>query len=311
MQISVAKKTNTYISFGEVHLEKAVFEWADLQKSVFAGAKMDGAKFWSANAKDADFHGTCLVGAKLQVAHFENCDFNDAILENASFTPSWLNGAKFTKSDLRGCSIRASVVDGSTRFWNCIVNRYSKDESFTDTTGIPLDNVIIDPATKQLLEYNIRRMNWEEWYKKRRLLKWPVRLFWCFSDYGISTWRIIGWFFGLALIFAAIYTNCACWFPPGIVNNLDVEPHLPIWHYFLLLLLRPIYFSVVTMTTGFSNMYANAQSIWGHILIGLQVLLGYVLLGALVTRFAVLFTAGGPAGRFADENKKDADDKVS
>jgi len=39
------KKTNTTISFGEVHLEKAIFEWADLQKSVFAGAKMDGAKF--------------------------------------------------------------------------------------------------------------------------------------------------------------------------------------------------------------------------------------------------------------------------
>jgi hypothetical protein len=29
------------------------------------------------------------------------------------------------------------------------------------------------------------------------------------------------------------------------------------------------------------------------------VILGYVLLGALVTRFAVLFTAGGPAGRFS------------
>ena len=31
----------------------------------------------------------------------------------------------------------------------------------------------------------------------------------------------------------------------------------------------------------------------------MQVILGYVLLGALVTRFAVLFTAGGPAGRFS------------
>jgi len=36
-------------------------------------------------------------------------------------------------------------------------------------------------------------------------------------------------------------------------------------------------------------------------LLAVQVVLGYVLLGALVTRFAVLFTAGGPAGRFADE----------
>jgi len=33
----------------------------------------------------------------------------------------------------------------------------------------------------------------------------------------------------------------------------------------------------------------------------IQKILGFVLLGALVTRFAVLFTAGGPTGRFADE----------
>ena len=66
--------------------------------------------------------------------------------------------------------------------------------------------------------------------------------------------------------------------------------------------LRTLYFSIVTMTTlGFGDMYANAQSIWGHILLSVQVILGYVLLGALVTRFAVLFTAGGPAGKFANE----------
>jgi len=53
-------------------------------------------------------------------------------------------------------------------------------------------------------------------------------------------------------------------------------------------------------TLGFGDMYANCQSFWGHALLILQVLLGYVLLGALVTRFAVLFTAGGPAGRFSE-----------
>ncbi len=51
-------------------------------------------------------------------------------------------------------------------------------------------------------------------------------------------------------------------------------------------------------------MYANAQSIWGHVLLTVQVIFGYVLLGALVTRFAVLFTAGGPAGKFSDEEKE-------
>ena len=47
-----------------------------------------------------------------------------------------------------------------------------------------------------------------------------------------------------------------------------------------------------------------SQSILGHILLTFQVILGYVLLGALVTRFAVLFTAGGPAGKFEDEKKE-------
>jgi len=52
-------------------------------------------------------------------------------------------------------------------------------------------------------------------------------------------------------------------------------------------------------TLGFGDMYANKGSIAGHVILAVQVILGYVLLGALVTRFAVLFTAGGPAGRFS------------
>jgi len=34
------------------------------------------------------------------------------------------------------------------------------------------------------------------------------------------------------------------------------------------------------------------------------VLLGYMLLAALVTRFAILFTAGGPAGKFAKKSRQ-------
>ena len=60
---------------------------------------------------------------------------------------------------------------------------------------------------------------------------------------------------------------------------------------------------------GLGDMYANAHSLirglFGHALLAFQVILGYVLLGALITRFAVLFTAGGPAGKFADEEKED------
>ena len=67
---------------------------------------------------------------------------------------------------------------------------------------------------------------------------------------------------------------------------------------------QALYFSVVTMTTlGFGDIAANPDSWIGQTLLMLQVILGYVLLGALVTGFAVLFTAGGPAGKFADEKE--------
>jgi hypothetical protein len=169
---------------------------------------------------------------------------------------------------------------------------------------------------KQLLEYNVRRSNWEQWYKfedrgnwrdsskKRRgfskAISYLVRFFWWVSDYGISAPRIIGVFSILAIAFAVIYYFWGLIHPPGIVDSLFVDGdgvEVVSW----LVPLRAIHFSVVIMTVGFTNMHANAHSFWAHILVGFQMILGFVLLGALVTRFAVLFTAGGPAGKFADE----------
>jgi hypothetical protein len=177
--------------------------------------------------------------------------------------------------------------------------------------------VRIDPRVKEFLEYNVRRRKWMDWYKwsdwhegcpqkERRTaskaLCLIVRAFWEISDYGVSTKRIIVTFLGLAFVFANIYYYCGRIVPPGIIDYLLVDRNgIPVEWW--LVPLRTLYFSIVTMTTlGFGDMYANAHSIFGHILLSFQVILGYVLLGALVTRFAVLFTAGGPAGKFA--NKK-------
>ena len=161
---------------------------------------------------------------------------------------------------------------------------------YTDVRGAALEVISIDPATRQLLEHNIRRKNWEQWYKEHQILRWPVRLFWQASDYGLSTWRVIMSFGLLAFVFAVIYSLWPrCVMVYGNVGN---------FHSFI----HALYFSVVTMTTlGFGDIAANPKSTCGQLLLMLQVVLGYVLLGALVTRFAVLFTAGGPAGKFADE----------
>jgi len=108
----------------------------------------------------------------------------------------------------------------------------------------------------------------------------------------------------LALIFANLYYHWGNVAPPGIISNLFVDSEsvtVPEW----LVPLRALYFSIVTMTTlGFGDMFANAQFFWGYFFLMVQVILGYTLLGALVTRFAILFQAGGPAGKFSKETKK-------
>jgi hypothetical protein len=101
-------------------------------------------------------------------------------------------------------------------------------------------------------------------------------------------WHIVEVFSGLAFIFALFYWLWpTCVIACGKVGNIRG-------------LLHALYFSVVTMTTlGFGDIAANPDSWQGQVLLMVQVILGCVLLAALVTRFAVLFTAGGPAGRFA------------
>ncbi len=260
-----------------------------LRGSAFLQAKLCGTDFRGAHIEEVVFNFADLEGGCLELAY----------LQKACFLGANLQGANLTGAKLQGTDFSRAIVDGGTLIWQCEADRKTKFE------GVGLDTVRIYSELKQLLEYNIRRMNWEDWYKGHKILQWPVRWFWCVSDYGLSTWRIIWWFLGLALFFAAIYANFAFWYPPGIISHLTVWPHLPVWHYFLLLLFRPIYFSVITMTTGFGDMYANSQSICGHILLIFQATLGYVLLGALITRLAVLFTGEGPAGKFSNEKKED------
>jgi len=304
---------------GKVYLKKAVFVDAHLEGSHLSFAHLEGANLNDAHLENAKLYNAYLQGAHLNRAHLENTNLRFVHLEDANLWFAHLEGADLTgKSHLQGANFLAAMVNHATLIWKSEVNRYCKNERYTDFSAVNLDNARVHPRTKHLLEYNIRRKNWEEWYPKQHwLLRWLVRKFWQISDYGISTKQIIRTFFKWALVFALFYY--AWGFIdyylvgikdyPGIVSDLfvleDNQEALSCW----LVPFRAVYFSIVTMTTlGFGDMYASAHSfsrgLFGHALLALQVILGYVLLGALVTRFAVLFTAGGPAGKFSNEKGK-------
>ena len=307
----------------EAHLEEADLRDSNLEDANLSSAHLEEALLCDANLKGANFEGAHLNKADLSDADLKGAYLKDAHLEEALLSGgsqklgivhlegAHLEGANLTHAHLEGAYFQLAFVDGSTLIWECSVDHK------TDFRGIGLDSARIDAGTRQLLEYNIRRMNWEDWYwggpvhgvyeleysegrGMHRRFAWnkvwwlvetfPVRVFWWMSDYGMSTGRIIFTFLGLAVIFALVY-----WlWPTCIVVNGQVGNIKGWWH--------ALYSSVVT-PFGVGDISASPDSPLGQTLLMVQVISGYVLLGALVTRFAVLFTAGGPAGTFAEEKK--------
>ncbi len=290
-------------------LEHANLEDADWRGADLSNSHLENAHLVRTNLQDANLSGAHLQGADLTRAHLEHANLIYAHLQNTLIQHTHLERAFLVEAHLENARFQQAIVDASTMIWRCCVNRHS------DFRGVGLESIRIDTGTKQLLQYNIRRMNWEDWYQNQhRLVRLAVSQFWQISDYGLSTQKIMSTFFKWTLIFGVIYY---VWGAvdfyllgvkdhPGIVSELFVLSGTKEAVSALLVPFRALYFSVVTMTTlGFGDMYANAHSFWrgffGSVLLVLQVILGYVLLGALVTRFAVLFTAGGPAAKFTDE----------
>lgn len=294
------------------NLENADLIEANLENTILYNAHLENADLVNAHLENANLCVAHLKNAGLGGAHLENAALSHADLENAIFWNAYLGGASFDGAKLQGADFSRAIVDGETLFYeDCEVDCDTKFEA------VALGNLRMYPNLKQLLEYNVRRKNWEVWYpKKKWWLRFITRKFWEMSDYGISTKQVILTFFKWAIVFAVIYymMGAVDYYLvgvkdyPGPIADLFVDEGGTISWY--LVPLRSIYFSVVTMTTlGFGDMHANPHNPWwggiGHLLLMLQVLLGYVLLGALVTRFAVLFTAGGPAGKFSPIKEKE------
>lgn len=296
------------VNLRQAHLEGAILRGASLERAVLHGAYLQGAVLWQAQLKGANLWQAHMQGAGLWRARLERAallhadlsgaflreaDLHDANLSNARLegavlSLAQLQGAKLEHASLQGADFQFALIDSSTRIADCAIDRN------TDFTGVGLGSVRIEPGLTQLLEYNIRRKRWREWYDQgppalRVLKKAFINPFWWMSDYGHSMARILLVFGLLAVGFAGIYYHKPDWLE-GLNDSGGVITGL---HAF--------YFSVVTMTTlGFGDIHARADVWQGQILLMLQVIMGYILLGALVTRLAVLFTAGGPAARFTE-----------
>jgi len=274
------------------NLQGARLEKADLQGADLSMAKLQGADFTDAILQGADLRRAHLQGARLWKANLQGArlfgaDLQRAVLFGAILQGAWLEEANLADADLsytdlRGVRAALARVDGG------ILLEAKQVDDATDFTGVGLEGARMSPALRAQLEYNIRRKGWEAWYTDHRCMGVFAWLFWGSSDYGRSTRRILAWLVVFSVGFAALYYVWGLIDYPGIVDNLfEVDNAKVRWQH---VPMRAFYFSAVTMTTlGFGDIHADSSSHWGHVFLPVQVFLGYIMLGALITRFAIMF----------------------
>ena len=274
-------------------------EGANFEEAILCGADLSKAHLKEAKFVEADLRKTILYRADLKAA-----DLTSAKLQKASLREAYLRRARIESANIRGAKFNLAEVDGVSLISDC------EFDSESDFTGVGLDSARIDPGLKAALKNNIRRIHWQKWFDteqkkgfRNRVTSRMVKWFWWVSDYGRSTKRIIQTFFVLAFGFGLFYWLMAyvpsILFPSweGIIQDLKQGTS---WIGVVQTFWRSQYFSIVTMTTlGFGDMHAVKggflASLLGDFVLSGQVLLGYVLLGALVTRLGILFTSEAPA----------------
>ncbi|MBI9074795.1 MAG: pentapeptide repeat-containing protein [Desulfatibacillum sp.] len=270
--------------FSGANLRGAQLQHAVMESTCFVGAKMQQAKMENAtlikiNLQDAALSGTMLQNAfteeivltnanlkraNLQNAWFEKADCSGACLEYADFT-----NANLGQSNLKGADLRGSIFDGT----NVAGVKYDRQAKYQ---GIRVSTCHGSAMFKAFAQHQDFIEELRDSGKKGNALYhvWNI-----FADCGRTPWRWLLWSLFFSLFFAM------CFFYMGeshfsFSNKSDAFPFG---------FIAPIYYSVVTFTTlGFGDITPKTPI--AAILVMAEVILGYVMLGGLISIFATLIT---------------------
>jgi len=243
--------------------------------------------------------------------NMQNVDADKLVLEDIDGYNININNGLFVDCKFLNVDFENASINNKTGFiQDCTFN------SMVNFKNVDL-SVLADEEICSMLEYSTKRLKWErkltckktehnnikEYFVNcfDRLGKSITKLFWYCSDFGYSTKRIIWSFLIVSLFFAVIYWTMgavdflmlgakdSCW---GCVANLfqAQDKSFVFLPFGIHGIFRTLYFSIVTMTTlGFGDVYADPNSLLGYVLLSWQVIMGYILLGLLITRVSVLF----------------------
>lgn len=250
---------------GRAELSGASLTGASLHRATLKGAGLGRANLSEANAFEADFAGATLTGATLtggtfHLAGFENARIREAVLDHGDFRAARLTGAElsqssvtgavFDEADLRNASLQAiSGYDSAS--W------YATDIRDINFAGA----------------YRLRRHVMDENYLREFRDSGPAqaalyRVWWLTSDCGRSMGRWLANIGILVVLFAGLFA----------LVGVDLGGHAPTPMTWL-------YYSVVTLTSlGYGDILPSSGL--GQLLVILEVSIGYMMLGGLISILA-------------------------
>ncbi len=255
-------------NFAFANLDSAVFSFGNFERASFSGAHLENAYL-----EDATLVGARLPGANLRKARLANSNLKNAYLVDANLEGSILSAVNFRNANV------SSVTFDQRIFWNLArANRFNLKKLWHKRDDILLDTTVrckgVNAATcygSQQFKLFLQDQDFLEEFLDKKWGKKIYFIWWILADCGRSLARWAGWSLLLALLFAFIFWQLG-------PNSFDT-PHLKFN------LSTMFYYSVVTFTTlGFGDIIPKTTT--AAMVVTVEVIVGYVMLGGLITIFA-------------------------
>jgi uncharacterized protein YjbI with pentapeptide repeats len=291
-----------------IDLTGANLRHLNLENANLSHADLTEANLSFSNFKNANLTFACLDGGILSFAGFREANLTAAILDNSYLEDADLEGArlagaslkntKLTNSNLKNSYLVDAHLEGSNlsavNLENANLSSVTFDHKINrdvlKQTGINFKkiwkrkyDILLDTTMRcrgvnattcygsQMFKLFLQDQDFLEEFLDKRWGKQVFIIWWLFADCGRSLARWAGWSLLLACCFAAVF-----WFLGP--KSFDTQ-HLNFSF------LTMFYYSVVTFTTlGFGDIIpkTSTAALW----VTLEVILGYIMLGGLITIFA-------------------------
>ncbi len=251
-------------TLARTHLLGADLAGADLTQAQARGAILGSARLEGAVLFDADLGDATLTEATLRHADLRSANLCGARLRGADLTAAELRGADLAEADLTGAAV------GSADFGDASLRgaRLRGVSGFTTADWVGVGIADVDFNGAYALRRTILDENYLHEFRTTSRTSAAVYAVWkATSDCGRSLTRWALLTLTVALLFGLAYTQVS-------LDQGDYPTAL-----------SPFYFSVVTLTTlGFGDVVP--ASLGAQIVVLVEVVIGYIMLGGLLSIFA-------------------------